>query len=216
MMRLGVIRQRDCQGLHRRDFLQVGGAGLLGLTLADAFRADAAPRPGRRQQTAKACILLYLAGGPSQFETFDPKPQAPASIRGPWGVIPTTVPGVRFSELVPMLARQADQFALLRALHHTQSLHHPWPMMTGTMQQTTTYGAAVTFLKRGSAGDLPPYVHLGAKLSVGAGTLGAGFEPLEIRDPTNAQAALEHFTLARDISPHRLEGRAALLKDVDR
>jgi uncharacterized protein (DUF1501 family) len=216
MMRLGIIRQRDCQGLRRRDFLQVGGAGLLGLTLADAFRADAAPRPGRRPPAAKACILIYLAGGPSQFETFDPKPNAPAGIRSPWGAVPTQVPGVRFSELVPMLARQADQFALVRALHHTHSLHHPWPMMTGTMQQTTTYGAAVTFLKRGAADELPPYVHLGTKLSVGAGTLGAGFDPLEIRDPTDARASLESLTLARDLSPDRLEGRAALLQDVDR
>src|SRR5262245_59309997 len=80
---LGTIIGRDCQGMHRREFLRLGSAGFAGLSLADLLRApvDAAGKNGSRPE--RSCILIYLAGGPSQFETFDPKPAAPLEIRGP-------------------------------------------------------------------------------------------------------------------------------------
>src|SRR5262245_15514290 len=127
MLHVGTVRQRNCQGVSRREVLQVGGCSLLGLSLAGAFRAEASPRV-RTTRKETSCILIYLAGGPSHLETFDPKPDAPLRVRGPWGAIPTTVPGTRLSELLPMLAGQADKFALIRSLHHTQSLHLPVPM----------------------------------------------------------------------------------------
>jgi hypothetical protein len=215
MIKLGTAWLRTCQGLSRRELLRIGGSGLLGLSLTDAYRAEASAPRARRRGAEKSCILIYLAGGPSQLETFDPKPDAPARVRGPWGSIPTRVPGTRFGELLPVLAQQADRFALLRSLHHTQTLHMPWPMMTGNMDQRTTYGAGVTLLRKGSAGDMPPYVHLGAKLSVGAGNLGAAYEPLHVPDPAAAHAALADMVLAPDLSPDRLACRQTLLKDID-
>src|SRR5262245_54387138 len=140
-------------GCGRRAFLQFGGTSLLGLSLVDALPGAAGP--GRKTN----CIFIYLAGGPSQFETFDPKPLAPDRIRGPWDAIATRVPGLQFSELLPLLADRADCIALIRSLHHTQALHFPWPMMTGGVELRTAHGAAVTYLKRGFTGDMPAYVH---------------------------------------------------------
>lgn len=125
------------------------------------------------------------------------------------------MPGTHFGEMLPQLAQQADKFALLRALHHTNGLHNPWPILTGTMPQRTTLGAAVTFLKRKSETELPPFVNLGPKLSIGAGELGGGFEPLEIPDPTQSRRSLQEFVLAQGIDPDRLEDRESLLKQID-
>src|SRR5947208_732235 len=101
MLNVGGAPARTCQGWTRRAILQVGGLSALGLTLADCWRAKearaspaAAPKGGREP----ACIFVFLSGGPSHFETFDPKPAAPLNIRGPYGVIDTNVPGVRVSE----------------------------------------------------------------------------------------------------------------------
>ncbi len=215
MIDLGTFWQRTCQGLHRRAFLRLGVAGLAGLTLPDLFRAEAVASP-RRSRKEISCIFIYLAGGPSQLETFDPKPAAPTHVRGPWGSIPTRVPGTRFGELLPLLAGQADRFALIRSMHHTQSLHFPWPMLTGNAQQRISHGAAVTYLRRGAApAEMPPYVHMGARLSVGPSTLGSAAAPLEVHDPTDARAALAEMTLRHDMDPGRLDDRTGLLHAVD-
>jgi len=112
---------RTCTGVSRRDFLRVGGVGLgsLGLSLADlnALATD----HGRRD---RAVILLMLVGGPSQLETWDPKPDAPREIRGPFGSIATRVPGVRISEHLPRLAARMDRLALVRSVHHEAAPIH--------------------------------------------------------------------------------------------
>lgn len=86
-----------CHGVSRREFLRVGGLGLLGVTLADLLRAQA--HAGPRLRRAKSVIYIVLAGGPSQIDTWDPKPSTPAEIRGEFGTIPTRVPSARFCEL---------------------------------------------------------------------------------------------------------------------
>jgi hypothetical protein len=118
MLRLGQVTERNCQGVTRRELLQVGGCGALGVTLADALRCRAAQAAPRQEP---ACILFWLSGGPSQHETFDPKPDQPAEVRGPFAPIETNVSGIRISSLLPQLARQADKYTLLRSLHH----HNP-------------------------------------------------------------------------------------------
>ena len=215
MLNLGTALTRTCQGVSRRAFLQIGSSSLLGLTLPDLLHGEASVPKSRQATVANSCILIYLAGGPSQLETFDPKPKARAEIRGPWGAIATQARGLHVSELLPMLARCAGQYAVIRSLNHTNSVHTPLPMMTGNPQQATTYGAAFTFLNRESAGLMPPYVHLGAPLSVGAGTLGAGFDPLVVRDPTDRAGMLPQLTLSQDITAARLADRSLLLGEVD-
>ncbi len=214
MLNVGRVLTRDCQGVRRREFLRVGSAGFAGLTLANLLRAEAAP-PARARSRAESCIFIYLAGGPSHHETFDPKPSAPLRIRGPWGAIPTRVPGTFFGEMLPQLAEQAERFALLRALNHTNGLHNPWPVMTGNMQQRTTLGAAVSFLKRRAETELPAFINLGPKLSIGGGVLGASHDPLEIADPMRGDRSLAEFVLAQGIAPDRLDDRETLLRRID-
>ena len=168
MLTVGRVEIRDCQGIHRREVLRVGALGFAGLTLGKLLASEEA-RPIRN---AKSCILIYLAGGPSQFETFDPKPLAPVRIRGPWGAIPTRIPGILFGEMLPQLAAMADRFAVLRALNHSNALHNPWPMLTGNIQQRISLGSAITHLTRQPDTKLPAFVNLGPKISIGAGRSG--------------------------------------------
>src|SRR5690242_6183121 len=112
MLWIGEQRQRTCQTLTRRAFLQVGGSTVLGLSLADLLRLR-----------ARSLLPLWLWGGPAHLDTWDPKPGAPIEYRGPFSPIATRVPGVRIGELFPQLAGLADSFALLRSLH-TQSNDH--------------------------------------------------------------------------------------------
>src|SRR4051794_1786564 len=117
MFDVGASAIRTCQGWTRREMLRVGGLGIAGLTLADWFRTQQArANPGSDRPRDVSCIFLWLDGGPSHFETFDPKPDAPDTIRGPYGAIPTSVPGVQFCELLPMLARHMDKCALIRSM----------------------------------------------------------------------------------------------------
>jgi len=100
----------------RRDFLRTTTATAAGLALAGASRASASPLAGFGR--AKSCIFINMVGGPAHLDTFDPKPDAPSDVRGPFAPIQTNVPGVRVSELFPKLAAHADKFALVRSMHH--------------------------------------------------------------------------------------------------
>jgi hypothetical protein len=218
MLNIGRSVVRTCQGLTRREMLRVGGLGMAGLTLADWFRSQEAlgsqPAYGRRDRDV-SCIFLWLDGGPSHLETFDPKPETPDTIRGPYGAISTNVPGTFVSELLPMTARHMDKCALIRSMTHRTDAHSPVPMLTGFNGETTSYGAVVSKLK-GFRGAMPPYVHIGARLGVGGGRLGAPHYPVEIRDPTGSQVQLPQFSLSADIRADRLQQRRELLTAVDR
>ncbi|MCB1231407.1 MAG: DUF1501 domain-containing protein, partial [Verrucomicrobiae bacterium] len=115
------LLSRNCEGVGRRDFLQVGLGALGGLGLSEmlALKAQAA---GVRKSDVR-CILVWLDGGPSHYETFDPKPDAPAEIRGDFKSIPTSVPGVHFSEVMPKLAKSFDKFTVCRSIAHRQNNH---------------------------------------------------------------------------------------------
>lgn len=106
--------------LTRRDFLRTGAATAVVATLPPLAQAA----PARVTATADSCILINLVGGPSQLDTFDPKPNAPSDIRGPFRPIPTRVPGLHLSELFPRLASMADRFSLIRSMHHEEAPVH--------------------------------------------------------------------------------------------
>jgi hypothetical protein len=221
MLNIGRVRSRNCQGISRRELLQVGGLGILGLTLADGFRpgpAGGADRPAGKPRSETACILVYLEGGPSPLETFDPKPGAPSDVRGPYGAIATSVSGTQIGELLPMMAQRMHHCALIRSLTGFTGGHTPVPALTGSVQGLTTYGAVVTKL-RGHAGAMPAHVHLGGKLfnsRVGGGVFGSAYDPVEIPDPTGTKVQLPQFTLATDISAERFQQRRELLTAIDR
>src|SRR5438105_6152371 len=126
------VRDRDCRGpLRRRDFLRLSLAGFSGLTLPELSRLRASagmPSTSRRS----AIIVVWLHGGASHLETYDPKPQAPAEYRGPYRPIATRVPGLQISELLPHHARVAQRFTLLRSLAHTGPCHDSGPQQLFT------------------------------------------------------------------------------------
>src|SRR5688500_14503102 len=108
-------RQRDS---GRRSLLRTGVLGALGLSLPDCLRMQAAGAASPIKPRAKRVLLIWPSGGVSHHDTFDPKPDQPAEIRGELGTTETSVPGLRFSDMVPNLAKQAHRFALIRCAHH--------------------------------------------------------------------------------------------------
>lgn len=129
MLRVLGSPKRLCNGLTRRDFLEIGGLGVLGVGLSDLLRAaqaQAAPGTGVLNSSfgkAKRCILLYLYGSPSQLETFDVKPEAPVEIRGELKSIPTSIPGFHIGELLPETAKIIDRTTVVRSMTHPYPVH---------------------------------------------------------------------------------------------
>src|SRR4051812_30967051 len=119
MSRAEKIGLPDRYKLTRRRLLQVGGVGVLGLSLPELLRAGEASR----LRSEKSCIFIVQYGGCSHLDTFDPKPDAPDGIRGPYKPIATTVPGVRLGELLPRLAALANRYTLVRSMTHGNGGH---------------------------------------------------------------------------------------------
>jgi len=162
---------RACDGLTRRDLLHAGLLLPWGMALPSTHTAAAGTTPAAK---AQALILLDLYGGPSHLDTFDPKPHAPAEIRGEFGTLATRLPGVRICEHLPRLAQRLDRLALIRTLTHRYNSHNPYCVMTGFDggQDQTDYFAKPTnhpslpsvcqYFGIGRSRDLPGYVLLPA------------------------------------------------------
>lgn len=203
------------RGWSRREILQVGGLSFFGLTLADWFRArevSAAPTAS----SEPSCIFLFLSGGPSHFETFDPKPAAPVEIRGPYASIPTNVPGIRISELLPQMSRHMDKCALIRSMTSRDGAHSGIHLLSGGHRSNASLGAVLQQLKGPTRTGLPPFVHVGPpRYLPQGGTLGATYNPLLIADPSRV-AQLPEFTLHASVTPDRFRDRRELLGAIDR
>ena len=118
MLDLFRASSRTCEGVSRRSFLKLGALGLGGLALPDLLRLRAQAGAEGRATSDTAVILLWMDGGPSQFETYDPKPDAPVEYRGPYQTIQTNVTGINLCETLAMHAQIADKFAVVRSLAH--------------------------------------------------------------------------------------------------
>jgi hypothetical protein len=220
-----------CDGLTRRDFLRVGSlaAGAVGLSLADVVglqQAGAAPKSGDVN-----CILLFLVGAPSQLDTWDLKPGAPDTVRGPFKPIRTNVPGIEIGEHFPLMAKMADRYAIVRSVYHKAAPIHETGhqmMQTGYLfrggQEHPHYGAVLSHLKGRRAGGLPPFVvvpgpigNTGVSVShgQGAGYLGARHEPFFLRGDTSATNFKVADLAAAETDPARLKTRKDLLDAVD-
>src|SRR5688500_568141 len=154
-----------CDGVTRRDFIQVGALGALGLTLPQlmAYRAQGAVK---KDHDDNAVIMIFNLGAPSQVDLFDPKPDAPAEIRGPFKTIKTASPDIQLTELLPMHAKIADKFSIVRSCYHTAAAVHDTGhqmMQTGRLftggVNTPHVGSAMQFL-RGSRNELPAHIIL--------------------------------------------------------
>ncbi len=140
----------NCEGVSRRDSLRLGLGGLLAGGLAGALRARAGERSGGLgvERQADSCILIWMDGGPSHYETFDPKPEAPVEIRGQFAAIPTKTPGMQFSQPMKRLASISNHLAVVRSIRHDQGNHGAGNhyMMTGSAPRIPVgCGAFVSF-----------------------------------------------------------------------
>jgi uncharacterized protein (DUF1501 family) len=219
----------NCAGVSRRDCLQLGLATLLGGGLATALRARAASGTGRKPR-AKACILIWQDGGPTHYEMFDPKPNAPAEYRGEFKAIPTRVAGAHFSEHMTKLARMADRLAVVRSIHHNQGNHGAGNhyMMTGAPTRIPVgCGAFVSFHpslgsvvahEKGAPPGLPAYFSLPSMTrSGGPNFLGAKYAPFVVpNDPNSASFRVRDVALPAGLTDDRFAGRSDLRSEIDR
>jgi hypothetical protein len=213
MLTLWGARHRFCDGLSRRDFLQIGAFGA-GLSLAGLLKARAlAGTPS----SAKAAIMIYLPGGPSHLDTYDLKPNAPTEFRGEFKPIATNVAGVQICEHFPLQARMMDKLAVIRSLTSVEE-HSDSLIMTGFTENTNrtahhpSFGAVVSRLRTtGNGGDVPPFVSLrGMGIGTEPGYLGIAHRPFTPNGP-----GLNNLRLPGGIDASRHEDRKSLLHSFD-
>jgi Protein of unknown function (DUF1501) len=213
-----------CRGPSRREVLRIGSLGFLGLSLADWLRCRAAAEStSGGTPRAKGVILIWLAGGPSHIDTFDPKPTATPDVRGEFKPISTSVPGVSISEVFPKLAGVMNRCTLIRSMtspesDHDRAAHH---LLTGYRPTPALvypgYGSVVAKTREGSRGVLPPYVALpDAPLFATSGYLTPAYDPFAVAgDPNQAGFRVQNLTPPDKVTLDRLHRRRDMVKKLD-
>jgi uncharacterized protein (DUF1501 family) len=237
-----VVGHRHSIGITRRELLQVGYSGLLGIGLPSllarrAVAANEARTRGGASRKPKSMILVFLTGAPSHLDTFDMKPEAPAEIRGEFKPIATKLPGLYVSEHLPRLAARADKYALVRSLAHRENNHlvathhlltgHPQPGAffdkVASRDDWPSYSSALNYLRPRHDGipsgvNLPTFLMEGPLVWPGqhAGFLGPRYDPWQIsRDPNAADFRVDSLRLSPGLDVSRLSDRSALLNQVN-
>jgi hypothetical protein len=237
------VPHRHSIGVNRREFLQVGYSGLLGIGLSSilAGRASAQPVANATRlaegRSAKSVIIVFLTGAPSHLDTFDMKPDAPAEIRGEFRPIATRTPGLIVGEHLPRLAARSDKYAVVRSLSHRENnhlvaTHH---VLTGHQQPGAffdkiasrddwpSYSSTLDYLRPRNDGvpsgvNLPTFLMEGPLVWPGqhAGFLGPRHDPWQVsRDPNRPDFGMDSLRPAAGIDVTRLGDRRALLQEVD-
>lgn len=213
--------------IHRRDWLALG----LGVLAAPAFAGKPTVKP-----RAKRVLVVFTPGGVSQIETFDPKPNAPEEVRGSFGTIPTAVPGLRFGEHLPKLAKVADKFAVVRSVSHDDLDHGSacYLSLTGQFHSRKSSNPSVSptdfptlgaIVQRLRPSDTFPRssVYLNGPVLLpeipgpgnNGGFLGRGCDPLTVSDPEESQKFVEGLSLPGEVNLDRLDSRRDLLAKLD-
>jgi uncharacterized protein (DUF1501 family) len=218
MLTIWGRRQPFCDGVTRRNFLQVGAFGTVSLAALLKARSTAATetRAAAPTTTPKAAIMIYLPGGPSHIDMYDPKPDAPKEFRGEFNPINTNVAGVRICELMPRQAAMWDKLAVVRSVvsvdEHSDSL-----VMTGFSEQINrsahhpSFGSVVSKLRVGQSNDVPPYVSLrGMSIGTEPGFLGVAHRPF-----TPDGQGLRNLRQNDSVTVSRMSDRKELLEKVD-
>ena len=229
-------KHRHGIGVTRREILQVGYSGLLGMGIPSicAGRAAAGAASARK---CKSVVVIFLTGAPSHLDTFDLKPLAPAEIRGAFKPIATKAPGVAICEHLPQLAARADRLALIRSMTHGLPSHeHATHMMLTGINELPTgsshmasradwpcYASGLDFVYPRSDG-VPNGVHLPTYLNNGygfsgqnAGVLGSRFDPWHIKaDPSDPGFRVEELSLPVGLTAEKIGNRRALLTEIRR
>lgn len=222
---------RNCDGVTRRNCLRLGLGSMFGGGLTNLLRLQGkAAAADNSKAPAKACILIWMDGGPTHFETFDPKPEAPVEIRGDFDAISTKVSGVHFSQYMTQLAASSDKFAMIRSIRHNQGNHGAGNhyMMTGAPPRIpVSCGAFVSFhpsigsvvakeLATGSA--LPGYFSMPQmSRSGGPNFLGSRYAPFVVADdPNQANFRVRDVAIPAELLGGRFGRRSDLRSAVDR
>ncbi|MDX1962893.1 MAG: DUF1501 domain-containing protein [Pirellulales bacterium] len=227
---LGRDKRSFCSGTTRRDFMRVGGLGMLGLGLADILKLEACAQEAHIQGTpsaprAKSVILVFLGGGLSHHDTFDMKPGAPAEIRGKYGSIPTKIPGLSICELLPKMADVMDRLTLVRSGAHHNDHHETATNWVLSGRFGSPFGdfpaiGAVVSQQLGFRGVLPPYMAIPKNPSFTwelgkSAFLGGRYESFATGDPNNQNFQVRDLSPAGNAAGTRLERRESLLAAVD-
>jgi Protein of unknown function (DUF1501) len=229
MLRLDAERSVSfCDGFTRRDFLHAGSVATLGLTLPGWLGLKT---QGAASDQDVNCIMLFLVGGPSQIDTWDPKPKAPAEIRGPFKPIATGVPGIQISEIFPKTAQHTDKFSLVRSVYHTATAVHDTGhqmmqtgrLFTGGIEHPHA-GCVLAYLK-GQRGEAPAHVLMprpigrtGGNLPHGqsAGYLGKQYDPFILNaDPSDPKFKVPDLLPPEYVSAIRARRRQNLRAAVE-
>jgi len=219
-----------CDGLSRRDFLQAGTLGALGFSLAQMMGAPARAAAQAAAKSDKSCILIFNLGAPSQLDCWDPKPDAPREIRGPFKPI-STKGGFQITEIFPKHAAIADKFSIVRSVYHTAAAVHDTGhqmMQTGrlfTGGVNTPHAGCVYEFLRGRRNELPAHVILpepmgptGGNMPHGqdAGFLGKNYDPFVLgADPSQKEFKVPDLLPPAEIGEARLERRRKLREVVE-
>ena len=233
MLKLKLDRNAvtNCDGLSRRHALRVGATGLIGgLTLPRLLELQA-KAAGSRKATAKSCIFLFLEGGPPHQDMWDPKPEAPYEIRGPFPPISTNVPGTIVTDQLPLCAKIADKYTIVRSHSHRDNGHSTGYhyVMTGRkpsfadgdnpVPNNEFYPSIGSVVSRelGQQGALPPYINLPHPMSAGGpGFYGAEYAPFVIdADPTQPDFEVKDLSPPGNLKQTRLSTRQKLLAGID-
>lgn len=234
MSSLHECRRQPAPSISRRDLLQIGSLGVVGLSLPDLVCS--AQSQGLRKGAAKSCLLFFLEGGPAQQDLWDMKPLAPAEVRGEFQPISTSAPEIRICEFLPLLAHQMHHLALVRSVHHQIVDHNAgtYYMLTGRdpvangkliikdePENFPSFGAVLAKLR--PLKHLPEFVHIPEIMSNNgldlpgerAGFLGQGFDPLISGDPSETNYEISGLDLPDRVTRNRLQNRQALLRLLD-
>jgi hypothetical protein len=226
------MTDRYCDGRSRRSFLRLGLGGASGLGLTSLLRAAPSQAAGRAAAPqAKRCILIWMDGGPSHHETFDPKPNAPAEIRGIFNPTATSVPGVQVCEQIPLTARIMDRLTVIRSIAHHDPGHgggnhylttgRPTPTPIGCGDSASFHPSIGSFIakERGAAAGLPAYVQFALPSpmrSGGPNFLGNKYAPFLIaNNPNDPDFSLADVVLPPGIADVRARSRAELRRSLD-
>jgi hypothetical protein len=232
MFNVGSFRTRDCQGFSRRSFLKFGA----GLPFVGGMLNSAAAIEGVTPK-ARSVMLVWLVGGPSHIDLFDPKPKALSEYRGPFSAISTRMAGVHFSELLPRLAAISDQFSLVRSNVNYNGGHRPAGSIAWTCGKASDGGedgngkpmgypphlGSIISRSRGTQ-HLPSFISLargpvgdgvGPCLGYGGGAWGPRHDPFMVGCSKTGQVSIPELKLLEGLSPLRLDDRRSLLGDLD-
>lgn len=224
-----MTKHRDfCDGMSRRAVLQAGLTGLFGLSLPELLKLQAQSAQAGVSRSDTAVIYLELAGGPTQHETYDPKPDAPEDYRGPLGTVQTNVPGVRFSEYMVEQARIMDKLAVIRSIHHDSGSHGTSSHLTQTgyylrdrqnrANEMPCVGSVAARLRGASRPGMPAYVAIPSIMRYGgAAYFGQGFNPYQVGtySTRSKNFSARNLSLVRGITLDRLNDRRSLLASFD-